>query len=110
IAPNPFTDWVYMIAVQSGGKRIGHWIVETQNILEDCKKTFGEDPPAITGIAIMTDSDNTGGSATAFYGDIILKRKSPWHNRNKPNLLSFCYCSAFQSNLYFPLAERQSGK
>ena len=74
IVPNPFTDWVYMIAVQSGGKRTGNWIVETQNILEDYKEAFGEDPPAITGVAIMTDSDNTGGTATAYYGDIIFKK------------------------------------
>lgn len=74
IAPNPFTDWVYMIAVQSGNPKSGQWIVETQNVLEDYREAFGEDPPEITGIAIMTDSDNTGGSATAYYGDIIFRK------------------------------------
>lgn len=71
IAPNPFTDWVYMIAVQSGKSKTGEWIVERRNILKDYRAAFGEDPPAITGIAIMTDTDNTGGAATAYYGDII---------------------------------------
>ena len=75
VVPNPFTDWVYMIAVQSGGKKTSNWIVETQNILEDYKKAFGEDPPDITGVAIMTDSDNTGGRTTAYYRDIIFKKK-----------------------------------
>jgi hypothetical protein len=28
----------------------------------------------ISGVAIMTDTDNTGESATAFYGDILLKK------------------------------------
>lgn len=74
IAPNPFTDWVYMIATQSGGLKSGQWIVETQNILEDYRQAFGENPPDITGVAIMTDSDNTGGSATAYYGDIIFRK------------------------------------
>ena len=74
IAPNPFTNWVYMIATQSGGLKSGQWIVETQNILEDYRQAFGENPPDITGVAIMTDSDNTGGSATAYYGDIIFKK------------------------------------
>ncbi len=71
VAPNPFTDWVYMIAVQSGNSKTGEWIVERQNILEDYRRAFGENPPDITGVAIMTDTDNTGGSAIAYYGDII---------------------------------------
>ena len=33
---------------------------------------FGEEPPKINGIAIMTDADNTGKSATAYFGDIRL--------------------------------------
>ncbi|HWQ95684.1 MAG TPA: DUF3047 domain-containing protein, partial [Gammaproteobacteria bacterium] len=40
-------------------------------VYEDYKKTFGEEPPMISGIAIMTDTDNTGEAATAYYGDII---------------------------------------
>jgi hypothetical protein len=28
----------------------------------------------ISGVAIMTDTDNTGESATAYYGDIIFKK------------------------------------
>ena len=34
---------------------------------------FGEAPPAISGIAVMTDTDNTGEEATAFYTDIKLR-------------------------------------
>ncbi len=33
---------------------------------------FGETPPAIVGIAIMSDADNTGEQATAWYGDLVL--------------------------------------
>jgi hypothetical protein len=28
----------------------------------------------VSGVAIMTDTDNTGESATAYYGDIIFKQ------------------------------------
>ncbi len=28
----------------------------------------------ITGVALMTDSDNTGESASAWYGDIVFKQ------------------------------------
>lgn len=29
------------------------------------------------GIAVMTDTDSTGEMATAWYGDIVLRKKSP---------------------------------
>lgn len=75
IHPNPFTDWVQVIAVESGNEKAGTWQTETRNILDDYKAAFGEEPPAITGIQIMTDSDNTGESAEAAYGKIILRKK-----------------------------------
>lgn len=75
IVPSSFTDWVYMIAVQSGNEQAGTWQIQTQNIYEDYKRAFGEEPPRINGIAIMTDSDNTKGFSEGYYGDIIFKRK-----------------------------------
>ena len=44
-------------------------------IYEDYKKAFGENPPKISGVAIMTDTDNTKESAIAYFGDIIFKKK-----------------------------------
>lgn len=77
IAPNPFSDWVQMIAVQSGNGKAGTWITEERNIVEDYKKAFGEEPGSITGVAIMTDTDNTGGTATGYYGDIVFETEEP---------------------------------
>lgn len=37
---------------------------------DDFRAAFGEDPGQVTGVAVATDTDNTGESATAFYGDI----------------------------------------
>lgn len=62
-----------MIAVESGEARRGEWISEKRNVLEDYRNVFGEEPPNIQGIAIMTDTDNTGESAVAFYDDIVLQ-------------------------------------
>jgi len=55
-----------MIALQHGESRKGEWIEERVNILNDYRKAFGEDPPETAGIAIMSDSDNTGESSTAY--------------------------------------------
>jgi len=72
--PNPYTDWVMMLPVQSGPEHVGTWKTERRNVLEDYRTAFGEDPPPVNGIAIMTDTDDTGESATAYYGDIVFKR------------------------------------
>ena len=74
VAPNPYVERVKMIVVESGAERLNQWVSEERNIYEDYKKAFGEEPPLISGIAIMTDTDNTGESATAYYGDIVFKK------------------------------------
>jgi hypothetical protein len=68
--PNPFTDNVWMVAVRSGPGEAGQWLSEERNVLEDYRRLFGEEPPPVGAVAIMTDADNTEGAATAWYGDI----------------------------------------
>lgn len=75
IVPNAFTGWVQMVPVQSGEAGLGAWHTERRDVVADYRAAFGEEPPAISGIAIMTDSDNTGGAATAYFGDIRLETR-----------------------------------
>ena len=77
MVPNPYTDRVIMIVVQSGEAKLNQWVSEERNIYEDYKKAFGQEPPTISGVAIMTDTDNTGESATAYYGDILFRGTKP---------------------------------
>ncbi|MDF1593118.1 MAG: DUF3047 domain-containing protein [Desulfobacterales bacterium] len=74
VVPNPYTDRVKMIVVESGDSLLHQWIQEERNVYEDYKSAFGQEPPMISGVAIMSDSDNTGESTTAYYGDIIFKK------------------------------------
>ena len=60
IVPSPYTHRSKPIVVE--------------NLLTDYKEAFGEEPPLVSGIAIMTDTDNTGESAIAHYGDIVFKK------------------------------------
>ncbi len=69
--PNAYTDKVMMVVVESGDAGLNTWVEEKRNILEDYRRLFGQEPPMISGVAIMTDTDNTGEAATTFYGDII---------------------------------------
>ncbi|MEO8133894.1 MAG: DUF3047 domain-containing protein [Betaproteobacteria bacterium] len=70
VVPNPFTARVKMIVVESGAARLGQWLRYERNIIDDYRLAFGEDPPLISGVAIMTDTDNTGESAVARYGNV----------------------------------------
>ncbi|HHP7238922.1 DUF3047 domain-containing protein [Longibacter sp.] len=74
VFPSAYTDWVMMLPLQSGTADLGRWVSERRNIADDYRRAFGEEPPAVTGIAVMTDTDNTGGSAVAYYGDIAFRR------------------------------------
>lgn len=61
-----------MLAVESGNGKAGQWQTEERDLFADYRLLFGTDPPEAEAIAIMTDTDNTGGTAEAWYGDIIL--------------------------------------
>ncbi len=70
--PNAFTSNALMLAVRSGDEQAGQWLSEQRDIVADFRRLFGEDPPQAGAIAIMTDTDNTGTEAIAWYGDITL--------------------------------------
>jgi hypothetical protein len=74
LIPNAHTSRVKMIVARSGRDRLGDWCDETRNVYEDYRRAFGEEPPRVTSIGIMTDSDNTGTVAQGFYGDIRFGR------------------------------------
>ncbi|TBR21948.1 DUF3047 domain-containing protein [bacterium] len=70
--PNPYTGRVRMVAVRSGAAQAGTWAAEERDILADYRAAFGEDPPPLAGVALMTDTDQTGAEAKAWYADVTL--------------------------------------
>jgi hypothetical protein len=68
--PNAFTDHVRMVAVESGAAKLGRWVNERRDVRADYRRLFGAEPGDVDAVAIMTDTDNTGLAATAWYGDI----------------------------------------
>jgi hypothetical protein len=71
---NAFSDRVAMFVVRSGTDDLNTWLNERRNVYADYKRAFGKAPPMISGIAIMSISDNTGESATAYFGDIMFRK------------------------------------
>ena len=72
---NAYTSNAMMLAVESGNNMSGRWVTEERDIVADYRRLFGSDPGEASAIAIMTDTDNTGSTATAWYGDITLATK-----------------------------------
>lgn len=68
--PNAFVGNARMVAVESGSSRAGTWVSERRDVRADYRRLFGADPGGADAVAIMTDTDNTGTTATAWYGDL----------------------------------------
>jgi hypothetical protein len=77
VLPNLHTSRIKMIVAESGREKVGSWQDITRNVMEDYRRAFGEEPGRITAIAVMTDTDNTGENAHAWYGDIVFRRIAP---------------------------------
>ncbi|HEY8243135.1 MAG: DUF3047 domain-containing protein [Vicinamibacteria bacterium] len=74
VVPNPYERRVRMIVVESGTARVGRWLDYERDVLADYRVAFGEEPPPVAGVALMTDADDTGERALAYYGDVTLRR------------------------------------
>jgi hypothetical protein len=70
IMASSYSNLVRMIVVESGASRVNQWLEVERDVGADFKAAFGTDAPGITAVAIATDTDNTGESAVAYYGDI----------------------------------------
>jgi len=68
--PNAYDEDVRMVAAHSGPRDVGQWVAEKRNVLADYRRFFGEEPRVVDAVAIMTDTDNTGETVRAWYGDI----------------------------------------
>lgn len=74
---NPYSDRVRMIVLESGNARAGRWMEETRDVAADFRAAFGDGPvPRINGVLASVDTDQTGESATAWFGDVRLEPRT----------------------------------
>ncbi|HEY9447967.1 MAG TPA: DUF3047 domain-containing protein, partial [Burkholderiales bacterium] len=76
ILTSPYTSRVRIVVAESGTARVNTWTSVERDVEKDFRRAFGEEPPAISGVALATDTDNTREDATAWYGDIVLKKRT----------------------------------
>ena len=72
---SPYTDRVRVIVVESGDANIDRWQAVERDVVADFREAFGEAPPPISGVAVASDTDNTGESVTTLFGDIRLRAR-----------------------------------
>lgn len=73
--PNAYSANAMMIAIESGPELTKTWQHERRNVRKDIKNYLGLDVDRIDAIAFMTDSDDTGKSASACYANIYFSQE-----------------------------------
>lgn len=69
-----FSSASKIIVVESGAASLGQWRRVQRNLVDDYTRCFGEDPPDVMAVGVMTDADNTMSEATAYYDDLQISK------------------------------------
>jgi hypothetical protein len=77
VVVNPRSDRIRKWVVDSGPQHLGTWRVHQRDLAADFERAFGEKPGPLVAIGKMTDADNTGSLAEAWYGPIELMPGPP---------------------------------
>ncbi len=75
--PMPYTSWFMQVVVENKGSPIREWLTEERDVYRDYVQAFHEEPGHITGVAIMTNTDNLHRKRNGWYGDIVFKKGGP---------------------------------
>ncbi|HET8790100.1 MAG TPA: DUF3047 domain-containing protein [Modicisalibacter sp.] len=67
---NAFTDRAELLALQSGDAKAGQWVAEVRDVRKDFAMLFDSQPEELVGVALMSDGDNAGGDATAWFSGL----------------------------------------
>lgn len=70
LVTNPRSDRIRKWVLDSGPEQLGRWRDHRRDLRADFEQAFGEAPGRLRSVALMTDADNTGGTARAWYGPL----------------------------------------
>lgn len=69
--PNAYLGQTHMVALRSGPPDApGQWMTERRNVRDDFRRFHGMEIDSIDAVAIMTDCDDLGATAEAWYGGL----------------------------------------
>jgi len=76
---NPYSDRLRMVVLESGPARAGEWVAESRDVEADFRAAFGATwkgaTPAINGVAVSADTDQTLESVNAWFGDLRFEER-----------------------------------
>jgi Protein of unknown function (DUF3047) len=76
---NPYTERLRMVVLESGDARAGEWVAESRDLEADFRAAFGSSwpgpTPAINGVAVSSDTDQTLETVNAWFGDLRLEER-----------------------------------
>lgn len=70
VLDSAFSSESKIIVAESGRAGLGQWRTVKRNVKEDYRRLFGGRAPPIIAIGIMSDTDNTGGHALAYFDEL----------------------------------------
>jgi hypothetical protein len=77
VVPHAVTRQVKTVVVGQGPEPPPGWQRIRRHYVDDYRRAFGAEPGRLIGVGILTDADNTGSAAVAYYGDIRLLPPAP---------------------------------
>jgi hypothetical protein len=74
-APSPPFMSIKAVVVRSKGNRLGEWITETRNVLDDYKKFFGpaDKAPVVSGVRLQINTQHTQTAAESFFANVAFQ-------------------------------------
>lgn len=76
VVVNPNTRRIQMVVASSGAAGVGAWQSLSRDVLADYRRAFKEEPGKLLAYGVMSDTDNTGESVEAWYGEIDFRRRN----------------------------------
>ena len=77
VIDNPHTRRIRKFVVQQGPAGLGRWVDHERDVWRDFEQAYGRPPGPLTGLGVMTDSNNTGADVQAWFGPLALRDGSP---------------------------------
>ncbi len=70
IVTSPFSSASKMIVAESSVSALHQWQSVERNLLEDFHRCFGDRPPEVVAIGLMSDTDSIGGDSLAYFRNL----------------------------------------
>ncbi len=77
VVPNPRTDRIRKLVLESGKGGLGRWLDYERDIRADYRRVFGEEPGRLLAVGLMTDTDNTRSAVQTWYGPLSFGPRVP---------------------------------